>query len=79
MGEAVRVRVRLIRHFKTCTTDIYLQNECAHVGLSVHAPVDPCREEPRSVRSRPSRQIDLGPSVGRLLPHVVYGLFPDNP
>ena len=25
--------------FKTCTTDIYLQNECAHVGLSVHAPV----------------------------------------
>ena len=25
-------RVLLIRHFKTCTTDIYLQNECAHVG-----------------------------------------------
>ena len=24
---------------KTCTTDVYLQNECAHVGLSVHAPV----------------------------------------
>ena len=36
---AIRVRVQLIRHFKTCTTDIYLQNECAHVGLSVHAPV----------------------------------------
>ena len=25
---------------KTCTTDIYLQNDCAHVGLSVHAPVE---------------------------------------
>ena len=36
----IRVRVQ-IRHFKTCTTDIYLQNECAHVGLSVHAP-EPC-------------------------------------
>ena len=35
----VRVRVQLIRHFKTCKTDIYLQNKCAHVGLSVHAPV----------------------------------------
>ena len=35
----VRVRVQIIRHFKTCKTDIYLQNECAHVGLSVHAPV----------------------------------------
>ena len=23
-------------------TDIYLQNECAHVGLSVHAPVSVC-------------------------------------
>ena len=33
------MRVQLIRHFKTCTTDSYLQNECAHVGLSVHAPV----------------------------------------
>ena len=33
-----RVRVQLIRHFKTCTTDIYLQNDCAYVGLSVHAP-----------------------------------------
>ena len=35
----VRVRLQLIRHFKTCTTDIYLHNECAHVGLSIHAPV----------------------------------------
>ena len=34
----LRVRVQIIRHFKTCMTDIYLQNECAHVGLSVHAP-----------------------------------------
>ena len=25
-----------------CTTDIHLQNECAHVGLSVHAPVVQC-------------------------------------
>ena len=24
---------------KTCTTDIYLQNDCAHIGLSIHAPV----------------------------------------
>ena len=38
----IRVRVQIIRHFKTCTTDIYLQNECAHVGLSVHAPVSVC-------------------------------------
>ena len=36
----IRVRVQIIRHLKTCTTDVYLQNECAHVGLSVHAPVD---------------------------------------
>ena len=35
----VRVRVQLIRHFKPCTTDIYLHNECAHVGLSIRAPV----------------------------------------
>ena len=35
----IRVRVQLIRHFKTCTADIYLHNECAHVGLSIHAPV----------------------------------------
>ena len=35
----LRVRVQIIRHVKTCMTDIYLQNECAHVGLSVHAPV----------------------------------------
>ena len=28
----------LIRHVKTCTTDIYLHNECAHVGLSIDAP-----------------------------------------
>ena len=35
----LRVRVQLIRHSKTCTTDIYIQNECAHVGLSIHAPV----------------------------------------
>ena len=34
----IRVRVQLLRHFKTCTTDIELQNECAHVGLSVHVP-----------------------------------------
>ena len=33
------MRVELIGHFKICMTDIYLQNECAHVGLSVHAPV----------------------------------------
>ena len=36
----IRVRVQLIRHFKPCTTDIFLHNECAHVGLSIHAPVD---------------------------------------
>ena len=36
---AVWVRVQLIRHFKTCTTDIYLHIECEHVGLSIHAPV----------------------------------------
>ena len=35
----LRARVQLIRHFKICTTDIYLHNDCAHVGLSVHAPV----------------------------------------
>ena len=35
----LRVRVQLIRHFQTCASDIHLQNECAHVGLSVHAPV----------------------------------------
>ena len=29
-------------YFTTCTTDIHLQNECAHVGLSVHAPVVQC-------------------------------------
>ena len=33
----VRVRLQLIRHVKTCTTDIYLHNERAHVGLSGHA------------------------------------------
>ena len=33
------MRVQLIRHFKTCTTDIYLHKDCAHVGLIVHAPV----------------------------------------
>ena len=38
-GIDIRVRLQLIRHFKTCTTDIYLHNECAHVGLSVDAPV----------------------------------------
>ena len=36
---------------KTCTTDIYLHNECAHVGLSVHAPgdkawIDICKNPP---------------------------------
>jgi len=36
---SVRVRLQLILHFKTCTTDIYLHNECAHVGLSIDAPV----------------------------------------
>ena len=36
----VRVRVQLIRHLKTCTTDIFLHHECAHGRLSVHAPVD---------------------------------------
>ena len=37
----LRVRVQLIRHVKTCcTTEIYIQHGCAHVGLSVHAPVD---------------------------------------
>ena len=30
---AIRVRVQLIRDFKTCTTDMYLQTECAHFGL----------------------------------------------
>ena len=35
------MRVQLIRHFKTCTTDIYLHKDCAHVGLIVHAPVSP--------------------------------------
>ena len=36
----LRVRVQLIiRHLKTCTTDIYIHNDCAHVGLSIHAPV----------------------------------------
>ena len=33
------MRVQLIRYFKTFTTDIYIQNDCAHVGLSVHVPV----------------------------------------
>ena len=27
----LRVRLQLIRHVETCTTDIYLHNECAHV------------------------------------------------
>ena len=35
----IRVRVQLIRHLKPCTNDIHLHNECAHVGLSIHAPV----------------------------------------
>ena len=35
----LRVRVQIIRHFETCTTDIYLHHDCAHVGLSTHAPV----------------------------------------
>ena len=26
------------RRLKTCTAEIFIQNECAHVGLSVHAP-----------------------------------------
>ena len=41
----LQVLVQLIRHFKTCTTDIYLQNECAHVGLSLHAPVVLCSND----------------------------------
>ena len=36
----LRVRVQLIRHLKTCTTDIYLNNDCAHVGSSIHAPIE---------------------------------------
>ena len=32
--QAIQLPLQLIRHFNTCTTDIYLQNECAHVGLS---------------------------------------------
>ena len=35
----LRVRVQIIRHVKSCTADIYIQNDCAHVGVSVHAPV----------------------------------------
>eukprot|EP01048_Picozoa_sp_COSAG05_P019805 COSAG05_NODE_3204_length_2245_cov_3.080615_2_plen_177_part_00 len=38
---SLRVRVQLIRHLKTCTADIYIHNECAHVGLSIHAPMYP--------------------------------------
>ena len=42
----VRLRVHLIRHCnKACTTDVYLHHECAHVGLSVHAPVRYRRRE----------------------------------
>eukprot|EP01048_Picozoa_sp_COSAG05_P012670 COSAG05_NODE_1287_length_5276_cov_10.526173_4_plen_165_part_00 len=44
----IRVRVQLIRHLKTCTTEVYIQNECAHVGLSIHAPVGALRR-PHSV------------------------------
>ena len=43
------VRLQLIRHVKTCTTDIYLHNECAHVGLSIDAPV--CVGKPRVPRT----------------------------
>eukprot|EP01048_Picozoa_sp_COSAG05_P007394 COSAG05_NODE_520_length_9047_cov_2.500224_10_plen_104_part_00 len=40
VANTVRVRVQLIRHSKTCMTEIQLHNECAHVGLSIHAPVE---------------------------------------
>ena len=49
-SSCVRVRVQLIRTFKTCTTDIYLRNECAHVGLSIHAPLMPL-SPPRNFHS----------------------------
>ena len=41
----------IIRHFKSCTTEIYLQNECAHVGLSVQEPVTMVLERERDLRA----------------------------
>ena len=35
---AVRAVASAGGSLKTCTTEIYIQNECAHVGLSIHAP-----------------------------------------
>ena len=37
-ARVIRARLQLIRHFKTRTNDIYLYNECAHVGLAIDAP-----------------------------------------
>ena len=35
----VRLRVQFTRQLKPCTTEIYLQNDCAHGRLYGHAPV----------------------------------------
>eukprot|EP01048_Picozoa_sp_COSAG05_P008891 COSAG05_NODE_701_length_7861_cov_46.560423_1_plen_123_part_00 len=39
-----------VRPFKTCTTDIYLHNEGAHVGLSIDAPYLNTRATPHPDR-----------------------------
>ena len=70
---AVRVRVQLtIRIFKTCTTEIYLQTECAHVGLSVHAPVGWMGTGVSVVRV-------VKPTVWVHRPTLVGGPFTDTP
>ena len=40
----IRLRVQFIRHFQTCTTDMYIQNECAHVEQRQVTVVWPMRE-----------------------------------
>ena len=55
----IRVRLQIIQHFKTCTTEIYLQNECAHGRLSIPAPV--CARE----SSRPFQGLPLPDGAAR--------------
>ena len=63
------VRVQLIRHFKTCTTDIYLQKDCAHVGLSVHAPASSrTATERRHAVSRASRSVRCASAASSSVP-----------
>ena len=52
------MRLQLIRHLKTCTTDIYLRNECARVGLSIDAPV-----------SKAAIAIDVCPALVAIMHH----------